>query len=70
MPNRRTPIDPHAPVKLAWDAYLATDNYENTRKWALYPLYAESALWAAFLEGFRSAELLHTKESIDETQSQ
>lgn len=47
-----TPIDPEAPVKLAWDEYRLTDAYENTRKWATHEEHTQGSLWAAFCQGW------------------
>lgn len=44
------------PLMIAWNAYKATDDYANTRKWAVYPEHVEGSLWAAFSQGFASLE--------------
>jgi hypothetical protein len=77
-----TPISDDHPLKQAWDAYKATDDYANSKNWAMQisPLvqasdpdaeakrrfdimpreqrerHVEGSLWAAFMEGYRSAE--------------
>lgn len=42
------------PRMVAWEAYKATPEYANTRKWARTE-HAEGSLWAAFLEGWARA---------------
>ena len=68
MPTE-TPVSPDDPRKIAWDAYKATPEYANSRKWALHGVpndenrwlhesYVDGSLWAAFIAGFHAcAEL-------------
>lgn len=44
------------PRMKAWEAYKATPEYANTRKWALHEAHVEGSLWAAFLEGLDSRD--------------
>jgi len=46
---------PDEPVKLAWCAYAATDDFENACRQASYPGHSRRALWAAFEAGFRAS---------------
>jgi len=43
------------PCKIAWNSYKETDEYKNTRKWALHDEHVDGSLWAAFENGFRAA---------------
>lgn len=52
--NENTPINANAPVMLAWEAYKATDEYDNTRRWASKPDHTDGSLWAAFFKGYFS----------------
>jgi hypothetical protein len=45
-----------APLKRAWDQYQKTDDYANTRKWAIVPEHVDGSLWAAFMAGFQSRD--------------
>lgn len=40
---------------IAWNAYKATDEFANTRKWARHEQHVEGSLWAAFFQGFSAA---------------
>lgn len=50
------------PLMQAWNAYKATDDFANTRKWAADlewiatdPSHADWQLWGAFVAGWRAA---------------
>lgn len=43
------------PCRIAWNSYKETDEYKNTRKWALHDEHVDGSLWAAFENGFRAA---------------
>jgi hypothetical protein len=45
------------PLMIAWKAYTATGDYENTKDWA-YRLHIEGSLWAAFERGFMAASVM------------
>ena len=49
-----TPVPDDAPVMTAWKAYKETDDYRNTRRWALHEGHVDGSLWASFETGFRS----------------
>lgn len=51
MPDE-TPIAFDHPMKLAWDKYKGTDEYANTRRWALHEAHVDGSLWAAFNKGW------------------
>lgn len=50
-----TPCPEDHPLMIAWSAYKATEDFANTRKWALYEAHVEGSLWAAFMAGFNAA---------------
>lgn len=43
------------PLRALWSAYKATDEYANTRRWALHEGSVDGSLWAAFSEGLAAA---------------
>lgn len=43
------------PRMKAWKEYSATDDYANTRKWALHDAHVDGSLWAAFITGYAAA---------------
>lgn len=47
----QSPLSANHPLMLAWEAYKATDEYANTKRWASHPEHAEGSLWAAFVAG-------------------
>lgn len=53
MPTE-TPVGADDPRMLAWNAYKATPEYANTRKWALHEEHVDGSLWAAFFAGFQA----------------
>ena len=52
-----TKLPDDSPILIAFNQYKATQSYENTKKWALYPEHVEGSLWAAFMEGWELCEL-------------
>lgn len=50
-----TPVPESHPLMVAWNAYKATDEYANTKKWALHEQHVEGSLWAAFMAGFNAS---------------
>lgn len=57
------PVPEDHPLMVAWNAYKATDDYANSRKWAIhrnhaddeqYVQWVEGSLWAAFMAGFNA----------------
>jgi len=56
--NTQAPVPSDHPLMKAWEAYKATADYANTRKWALTipsHTYIDGSLWAAFERGWRVA---------------
>ena len=58
------------PCMIAWNAYKASDDYANTKRWAVNQENVDGSLWAAFLEGWNrrapesseSAETAHNSD--------
>jgi hypothetical protein len=42
----------------AWEAYKLTDEYANTRRWALHEQHVDGSLWAAFVVGWTTFQRL------------
>jgi hypothetical protein len=57
-----TPVDPKSPLILAWEQYKASEEYANTRSWALHAEHVDGSLWAAFERGYRIARDLQREE--------
>lgn len=51
-----TPLPSDDARMVAWREYTATDEYRNTKRWAVEPPHTEGSLWAAFLAGWNGAE--------------
>lgn len=49
-----TPVNQNSPLYKAWLAYQVTEEYRNTRRWALDAAHVDGSLWAAFVEGFNA----------------
>ena len=50
--NAMQAIKEDAPVMKAWNNYKSSDEFKNTRKWALHEEHVDGSLWAAFYAGF------------------
>ena len=48
-----TPLAKDDPLDVAWELYKSTEDYANTRRWALYEAHVDGSLWAAFAEGWK-----------------
>lgn len=46
------PLPNDSQIMKAWEAYKATDDYANTRRWALHEAHVDGQLWAAFMVGW------------------
>ena len=53
--SAETPLRKDHPLMIAWELYKSTEDFENTRRWAQYEAHVTGSLWAAFMEGWRSA---------------
>lgn len=65
-----SPVPAGAPVLMAWEAYKATPEYANTRKWAAHEAHVDGSLWAAFYQGFmagRRVEEIRSGQFGDDT---
>lgn len=47
-----TPLDKNDPRLVAWNVYTATEEFGNSKKWALLEEHIEGSFWAVFLEGW------------------
>jgi hypothetical protein len=56
--SRKLPDDD--PRIVAWNEYRATQDYANTRNWALHKEHVDGSLWAAFLAGHALAQAAAT----------
>jgi len=56
MSEITAPVSQGSPLWLAWEAYAATEEYANTKRWAVVPEHAEGSLWAAFERGFAARQ--------------
>lgn len=67
MSNAMTALPKDHPLIRAWEAYKATDEYANTRKWAAHDEHVDGSLWASFMAGFYVAADLAASlsESVD-----
>ena len=52
--SEQTPVDQYSPLWRAWKAYVATEEFRNTKTWAAIAAHTEGSLWAAFVEGFKA----------------
>jgi hypothetical protein len=50
------PVPKDHPLMVAWEAYKASDEYANSKKWAAHPEHLEGSLWTLFMAGFQSAQ--------------
>lgn len=50
-----SPVPANDPLMIAWEAYKASPEYANTRRWALQEAHVDGSLWAAFVAGFSLA---------------
>lgn len=58
-----TPVPKNDPLMVAWLAYKATEDYVNTRKWALHEEHVDGSLWAAFASGWWAQEQQRKSEA-------
>lgn len=58
MSDTMAPVPNDHPMMIAWQAYKTTDEYANTRKWALHEAHVDGSLWAAFVAGFHAANAM------------
>ena len=43
------------PLRAAWEQYVQTDSYKNTRKWAAHPEHLDGSLWGVWLAAYAAA---------------
>lgn len=52
--NTATPLPKDHPLMVAWEAFKATEEFENAQRWAAYRQHVDGALWAAFSAGYKA----------------
>lgn len=50
-----SPVDPKAPLMIAWTAYKETEDYSNSFQWAAEAKHRDGSMWAAFMTGWMAA---------------
>lgn len=50
------PVPADHPLMIAWKAYEATPEYENTARWVVKPEHTKGSLWAAFVAGWTARQ--------------
>lgn len=61
--HAQTQVPKDHPLMLAWEKYLASDEYSNSFKWAGKEEHRKGSIWAAFTKGWLAAK---GKEYLDE----
>lgn len=61
-PEVQAPVPADHPVMVTWNAYKASPDYANTKKWATDAEHTDGSLWAAFCAGFAACEELPRHE--------
>lgn len=56
MDDAMTPVDPNSPLSKMWEEWKSSDDYANSRKWAMHEDHIEGSLWNAFMRGFMAGE--------------
>jgi hypothetical protein len=51
-----TPVPKDHPLMKAWEAHKATEDFSNSRKWALHEEHLDGSLWALFSAGWQAAQ--------------
>lgn len=54
------------PRIVAWQAYRLTEDYENTRRWALQEAHVDGSLWAAFIVGYTATRTSDTERLVEQ----
>jgi len=55
MSDAMRPVPDNDPGKMAWEEWKQTDDYANTRKWALHPTHVDGSLWHAYWSGYQAS---------------
>jgi hypothetical protein len=50
-----TKIPDDHPMMVAWNAYMESEEFANSKRWAINPDHTEGSLWASFMAGFNAA---------------
>lgn len=54
--NAERMVGQDEPLMIAWNAYKATEDYANSRKWAEYKEHLDGSLWAVFCAGYAARD--------------
>lgn len=52
------------PMMVAWEAYKASDEYSNTKRWAAHVEHVDGSLWAAFVMGWNRRAPVVTRDAL------
>lgn len=63
-------VPKHHPMRIAWERYQASSDYQNTKKWAAHKEHVDGSLWASFVAGWQSADLYFVDPDEQEKLSQ
>ena len=63
--STQTPVPQNHPLMIAWNVYKATDDYQNTHRWAVHAQHTEGSLWGAFEQGWRAATAAPPRVFVD-----
>lgn len=44
------------PMMKAWNKYKDTEEYSNSRYWAVHGDHVDGSMWAAFCAGYKSSQ--------------
>lgn len=50
------PLPKDHPALVAWETYKSTEDFENTKRWALEEKHTDGSLWAAFYQGWSAID--------------
>lgn len=59
------PLPNDHPLRVAFAEYQQTDEYKNTKRWALNPEHVDGSLWAVFETGWRLSREAEQKRCIE-----
>lgn len=62
--SAQTPVGKSSPLWKAWEDYNGSDDYQNTRTWAMREEHVDGSLWSAFEHGFRAIPAWPTRGEV------
>lgn len=62
-----TPLPKDHPLIIAWEAHRKTEEYANSKKWALTNDHVDGSLWALFAAGWNAARAEARSDASVET---